>query len=130
MHPFGIEKRRADLIRSVAARAAWIDACASMPLADAEARLRSISGIGPWTVAEVSRLAFGDADAVSVGDFHVPHLVSWALAGEPRGADERMLQLLEPYRPFRGLVQLLLERSGARAPAFGPRMDVRAIDRI
>jgi 3-methyladenine DNA glycosylase/8-oxoguanine DNA glycosylase len=130
MHRFGIEKRRADLIRFVSSRATWIDATASAPRADAAARLRSIRGIGPWTVAEVSRIGFGDADAVSVGDFHVPHLVSWALAGEPRGTDDRMLELLEPYRPFRGLVQLLLERSGARAPAFGPRMDVRAIERI
>jgi 3-methyladenine DNA glycosylase/8-oxoguanine DNA glycosylase len=130
MHPFGVEKRRADLIRSVASRSAWIDAAAAIPLGDARSRLLSVPGVGPWTVAEVSRLSFGDADAVSVGDFHVPHLISWALAGEPRGTDERMLELLEPYRPFRGLVQLLLERSGARAPAFAPRMDVRTIERI
>ena len=36
----------------------------------------------------------------------------------------------EPYRPHRGRVQLLLESSGIRAPAFGPRMEPRAIDRI
>ncbi len=130
MHPFGVEKRRADVIRAVSAKATWLDEAASMPLHDARARLRSVPGIGPWSVAEVSRLAFGDADAVSVGDFHVPHVVSWALAREPRGTDARMLELLEPFRPFRGLVQLVLERSGARAPAFGPRMDVRAIERI
>jgi endonuclease III len=130
MHPFGLEKRRADVIRAACAKATWLGETASMSLDDARSRLRAFPGIGPWTVAEVSRLAFGDADAVSVGDFHVPHLVSWALAGEPRGTDERMLELLEPYRPFRGLVQLLLERSGAWAPAFGPRMDVRAIERI
>jgi 3-methyladenine DNA glycosylase/8-oxoguanine DNA glycosylase len=130
MHPFGIEKRRADVIRSVCAKAARIDATASIPSDDARARLLAFPGVGPWTVAEVSRLAYGDADAVSVGDFHVPHLIAYALAGEARATDERMLELLEPYRPFRGLVQLLLERSGARAPAFGPRMDVRAIERI
>ena len=130
MHPCGIEKRRADVIRSVCARAPWIDDAASLAGEPARARLRSMPGIGAWTAAEVARLAFGDADAVSIGDFHVPHLVSWALAGEARGDDARMLELLEPYRPFRGLVQLLLERSGARAPAFGPRMDVRAIERI
>ena len=44
----------------------------------------------------------GDADAVSVGDFHLKHLVSHALAGEPRGTDARMLELLEPFaRPPR-----------------------------
>ncbi len=130
MHPFGIERRRADLLRAVCARAGWLDAAAEMPLDAARARIGAMRGIGPWTVAEVSRLGLGDADAVSVGDFHVPHLVAWALAGEARAGDDRMLELLEPYRPFRGLAQLLLERSGVRAPAFGPRMDVRAIDRI
>jgi hypothetical protein len=41
-----------------------------------------------------------------------------------------MLELLEPYRPHRGRVQRLLELSGIRAPAFGPKMEPRAIDRI
>src|SRR4029453_406544 len=41
----------------------------------------------------------GDPDAVPVGDFHLPHLVAGALAGEPRGTDERML---EPLAPFAG----------------------------
>jgi 3-methyladenine DNA glycosylase/8-oxoguanine DNA glycosylase len=75
-------------------------------------------------------VGLGDADAVSLGDFHVPHVVAWALAREPRGNDERMLELLEPYRPFRGLVQLLLEAAGIGAPRFGPRMAPRAIERI
>jgi 3-methyladenine DNA glycosylase/8-oxoguanine DNA glycosylase len=86
-----------------------------------------LRGLGPWSVAEVARTALGDADAVSVGDFHVPNVVAWALTGEPRGTDERMLELLEPYRPHRGRVQRLLEASGIRAPSFGPRMEVRAI---
>jgi endonuclease III len=129
-HPFGVERRRAEVVRAVCARTAWIDQTAALPLEVAEERLSSLHGLGPWTVAEVARLAFGDADAVSVGDFHVPNIVAWALAREPRGSDERMLELLEPYRPHRGRVQRLLEVSGIRAPAFGPRMGPRAIDRI
>jgi len=128
MHPFGVEQRRAVVIRSLGARARWIDGAASP--SEAAARLRSIRGIGAWTVAEVARLGLGDADAVSIGDYHLPHLVAWTLAREPRATDERMLELLEPYRPFRGLVQLVLERSGARAPAFGPRMEIRSIERV
>jgi hypothetical protein len=91
---------------------------------------RRCRGSDRGRLREVARLAFGDADAVSVGDDHVPNIVAWALAGEPRGSDERMLELLEPYRPHRGRVQRLLEVSGIRAPAFGPRMGPRAIDRI
>jgi 3-methyladenine DNA glycosylase/8-oxoguanine DNA glycosylase len=84
-------------------------------------------GVGPWTVAEVSRLALGDPDAVSVGDFHLPNLVGWVLAGEARCDDARMLALLEPYRGQRGRVQLLIEASAVREPAFGPRMESRSI---
>jgi 3-methyladenine DNA glycosylase/8-oxoguanine DNA glycosylase len=129
-HPFGVERRRAEVLRSVCARAEWLDASADLPPEQAEARLGSLPGVGPWSVAEVARLSLGDADAVSVGDFHLKHLVAWALAREPRGTDERMLELLEPYRPHRGRVQRLLESSGIRAPAFGPRMEVHAIDRL
>jgi 3-methyladenine DNA glycosylase/8-oxoguanine DNA glycosylase len=129
-HPFGVERRRAEVIRTVCARTAWIDETAALSIDVAEDRLSSVHGIGVWTVAEVARIALGDADAVSVGDYHVPNIVAWALAREPRGSDERMLELLEPYRPHRGRAQRLLETSGIRAPAFGPRMEPRAIDRI
>lgn len=129
-HPFGIERRRAEVLRAACARSAWLDATADLPLEEAKERIGLLHGVGPWSVAEVARTALGDADAVSVGDYHLPNLVSWALAREPRGTDERMLELLEPFRPHRGRVQRLLEASGIRAPAFGPRMEVRAIDRI
>jgi 3-methyladenine DNA glycosylase/8-oxoguanine DNA glycosylase len=128
-HPFGVERRRAEVLRMIGHRAAWLDDAAGLPLEEASARIGSLHGLGPWTIAEVARIALGDADAVSVGDFHVPHLVAWALAREARGSDERMLELLEPYRPHRGRVQLLLEISRIRPPAFGPRMEPRAIDR-
>jgi 3-methyladenine DNA glycosylase/8-oxoguanine DNA glycosylase len=78
-------------------------------------------------VAETARVAFGDPDAVSVGDYHIPNLVAWALAGEPRGDDARMLSLLEPYRGQRGRVQRLLEVSGIRAPRYGPRLAPRRL---
>jgi 3-methyladenine DNA glycosylase/8-oxoguanine DNA glycosylase len=74
--------------------------------------------------------AFGDPDAVSVGDFHIPNMVAWALAGEPRGIDERMLELLEPYRGQRGRVIRLLELAGFGAPRYGPRLSPRRIDGI
>ena len=129
-HPFGVEQRRANVLRRMCSRAAWLDGSETLPLDLAKARIGSLHGIGPWSVAEVARIALGDADAVSVGDYHVPNIVAWALAREPRGTDERMLELLDPFRPHRGRVQALLELSGIRAPAFGARMEVRAIDRM
>lgn len=127
-HPLGIERRRADVIRRAAARAAWLDASADT--AEAWRRLSSLPGIGPWTVAEVLRPALGDPDAVSIGDWHVPNTVAWALAGEPRATDERMLELLEPYRGQRGRVQRLLEVGRITAPRYGPRMAPRSIAAI
>jgi 3-methyladenine DNA glycosylase/8-oxoguanine DNA glycosylase len=118
-HHFGLERRRADLIRTAAQLAPRIEDAAP---AEAYARLAALRGIGPWTLAEVGRIAFGDPDAVSVGDYHLPNLVAWALAREPRADDARMLALLEPYRGQRGRVQRLLEASGIRAPRYGPRM--------
>jgi 3-methyladenine DNA glycosylase/8-oxoguanine DNA glycosylase len=129
-HPFGIERRRADVIREVARKQVWIDAAAELALPEARERIGSLRGIGPWSVAEVGRLSLGDADAVSVGDFHVPHIVSWALAREARGSDQRMLELLEPYAPHRGRAQRLIEMAGVRPPKFGPRIEVRSIASI
>jgi 3-methyladenine DNA glycosylase/8-oxoguanine DNA glycosylase len=129
-HPFGVERRRAEIVRSICARAGWFEAAVDLPHPEASARLASFPGLGPWSVAEVARTSFGDADAVSVGDYHVKHQVAWILARELRGSDERMLELLEPFRPHRGRVQRLIESSGIPEPAFGPRAERRAIDRI
>jgi 3-methyladenine DNA glycosylase/8-oxoguanine DNA glycosylase len=129
-HPLGLERRRADLIRAISRDAAAFEALVDAPLETAYARLRSIPGIGAWTAAEVGVRALGDVDAVSVGDFHLPHLVAYALAGEPRATDARMLELLEPYRGRRALVVRLLELSGLRAPRYGPRLAPRRIEGI
>jgi 3-methyladenine DNA glycosylase/8-oxoguanine DNA glycosylase len=130
MHPFGVERRRAETLRFACERATRIDALAALDGPAARDALIRFPGIGPWTAAEVTRLGLADADAVSVGDFHLPNVVAWALAGEPRGTDERMLELLEPYRGHRGRVQRLLEAGNIKAPRYGPRADIRTMDRI
>lgn len=125
-HPLGVERRRADLVRTVAARAARFEEIVAMPLPDAYRRLTALPGLGPWTAAEVALRALGDPDAVSVGDFHLPNLVAFALAGERRASDARMLELLEPFRGQRGRVIRLLEASGIWPPARGPRFAPRS----
>lgn len=130
LHPAGIERRRADAIRRVAVRATWLEAARTLQPGEARARLMTIPGVGPWTAAETTRSAFGDADAVSVGDFHTPHTVSWALAGEARADDARMLELLEPYVGQRARAVRLLELAGITAPRYGPRFRPRSIAAI
>lgn len=130
VHRFGIERRRFVVIQNAAWVADLINGTAALPPADARARLMSLPGIGPWSAAEVSIVALGDRDAVSIGDYHLPHQVAWALAGEARGSDARMLELLEPYRGHRARVIRLLTIGGVQAPRFGPRMRLRAIARF
>lgn len=127
LHPLGIERRRADTIRRAAAVADRLERATTLPTGEAMALLASVPGIGPWTAAEALRAAAGDPDLVGLGDFHLPNLVAWALAREPRADDARMLELLEPFRGQRGRVVRLLEASGIQAPRFGPRMPLRSL---
>lgn len=126
-HALGLERRRAELLRGLGRGGARIESWTALSPEDARVHLGSIPGIGPWTAAEATRVAFGDPDAVSLGDAHLPDLVSWALAGEPRADDARMLELLAPYAGQRARVVRLLEVSGVKIPRFGPRFAPRRI---
>ncbi len=129
LHLIGMERRRADALKRVCAHAARLEEAGRGSTTLLQERLQAIPGVGAWTSAEVARAAHGAPDAVSVGDYHLKHLVSWALAGEERGSDARMLELLEPYAGHRGRVCLLLEAAGLRAPRRGPRQRVQPLAR-
>jgi len=129
-HRFGIERRRFAVIQLAASRAARLEASTALEPAEGRRLLMTLPGIGPWSAAEVSAVAYGDRDVVSLGDYHLPHQVAWALAGEARGTEARMLELLEPYRGHRARVIRLLTLGGIQAPRFGPRMRLRRIAAI
>jgi 3-methyladenine DNA glycosylase/8-oxoguanine DNA glycosylase len=129
-HRAGVDGKRQRAIRAAASVAGRLEECVGLPLDRAAARLRLVPGIGEWTAAETLQRATGAPDAVSVGDYHLPNLVSWVLAGRPRGTDADMLSLLEPWRGQRQRVMRLVELCGERAPRRGPRFhytDIRAI---
>lgn len=128
-HALGLEQGRAATLQRVAREAGRIAALADGDAAESRQWLSRIRGIGQWTTAETVAITHGDADAVSVGDYHHKHLVAWHLTGRPRGTDEEMLELLEPFRPHRGRVVRLLATRGW-PPAFGPRMPIRSIETI
>jgi 3-methyladenine DNA glycosylase/8-oxoguanine DNA glycosylase len=90
---------------------------------DADAKLRTLPGVGGWTSAEVRQRAFGDPDAVSFGDYHVAKDVGWALLGR-RIDDDQLAELLEEWRPHRGRVQAYVALAGIGAPRRGPRMSL------
>jgi 3-methyladenine DNA glycosylase/8-oxoguanine DNA glycosylase len=128
-HRMGIERSRADTIAQVCRRANRVHEVADMSIADGYARLMAFGGIGIWTAAVTMWTALGDPDAVPVGDFHVKNVVAYALAGEPRATDDRMLELLEPYAGHRGRVLELLALDGWKAPKYGPKQRIRSIAR-
>lgn len=129
-HPMGIERKRAEIIRRVCAEAGRLEALTSSTSREGQRRLQTIPGVGRWTASEVARIAWGDADAVRLGDFHLPGLVSWALAAERRADDARMLELLEPYRGHRGRAVRLLQLGRRYPPRRAPRMSPRSIEAI
>jgi 3-methyladenine DNA glycosylase/8-oxoguanine DNA glycosylase len=120
-HRSGIEAVRARTIIRAARVASRLEVSDT---AEADRRLRSLPGIGVWTSAEVRQRALGDADAVSVGDYHIPGIVGWALTGR-KVDDAGMLELLEPYAGHRYRVTRMLELTGGGPPRRGPRMPVR-----
>lgn len=128
-HRLGIERRRADVIRRVCARADRIEGWAASSPAEARQRLATMTGIGPWTTATVTLASHGDPDAVIVGDYHIPHMVCLALTGTD-GDDDRMLEVLEPYRGHRARVQRLVALSGIGRPRRAPRARIRSIASI
>ncbi len=61
---------------------------------------------------------------MSVGDYHLPAVVGWALAGRVVD-DDGMLELLAPYAGHRYRATRLVELSGAHPPRRGPRLALR-----
>lgn len=123
-HRAGVEAVRARTIAGAARVAGRLEQIVDLPPAEADRRLRTLPGIGPWTSAEIRQRACGDADAVSVGDYHLPTQVGWALAG--RAVDDaEMLELLAPYPGHRHRASILAVLAGAAPPRRGPRNAAR-----
>jgi 3-methyladenine DNA glycosylase/8-oxoguanine DNA glycosylase len=124
-HRLGLDGRRRRTVIATAHVANRIDECAYLDTEISAKRLRSLFGVGEWTVAETLQRSHGAPDLVSVGDYHIPNLVGFAMTGEPRTDDAGMLSLLAPYAGHRQRVVRLLEASGRRAPRYGPRVQLR-----
>ena len=123
-HLAGVEAVKARVIAAAARVAGRLEEVTAMSSGDADRRLRAIPGIGHWTSAEVRQRACGDADAVSIGDYHLPALVGWALAGRPVD-DAEMLELLAPYPGHRHRASILASLTGTAPGRRGPRLAVR-----
>ena len=130
LHSFGIERRRAQTIVRASSQAHHFFDTSKWQLSHpstATALLTTYDGVGIWTAATAGSVAFGDPDALLVGDFHVKNNVVFALTGRPRGTDAEMIELLAPYSGHRGRVTKWLELDGWSAPKFGPRQRLQSI---
>ncbi|WP_245645334.1 DNA-3-methyladenine glycosylase family protein [Pseudonocardia acaciae] len=119
-HRAGVDSARRRALLAAATVAHRLEGAVALGGARGRELLRRVPGIGVWTAAEVAQRAWGDPDAVSVGDFHIPSVVGWALLGRPLD-DAGMLEVLAPYAPQRQRAVRYIEASGFRRPRFGPR---------
>ncbi|MCP5057752.1 MAG: DNA-3-methyladenine glycosylase 2 family protein [bacterium] len=127
--PLGILPRQGETLRRIGERASRLEEAGQMTEADAFARLTALPGLGSWTASSVMGRGLGFADQVPLGDWNLPHLVAFRLAGEERADDARMIELLEPFRGHRGRVIRWLHTTGKNRPRRGPRMALRPLPR-
>lgn len=104
----GIDPRRSRILLTLAKELRLHPLTPAMTHEQLRLRLSRIPGIGPWTLEMFMGFGAADTDAAITGDLKIPHFVSHALTGEPRSTDQRMLELLEPFRPQRFRVIRLL----------------------
>ncbi|MGW0916407.1 DNA-3-methyladenine glycosylase family protein [Streptomyces sp. NPDC002784] len=129
-HRAGVDNKRASTILRCVRVAARMEQAVGMAPEDARARLEVVPGVGPWTSAEVVQRSHGAADAVTVGDLHLPGIVGFALAGDRDADDAVMLSLLEPYAGQRHRAARLILLSGRVPGRRAPRMPVGDIGRL
>ncbi len=118
-----VDPARSRTVVTASRSAAALERTVGLAVDEADRRLRSLPGVGVWTSAEVRSRAHGDADAVSFGDYHVAKDVGWALTGEAVD-DAGLAVLLEPFRPHRLRVQVLVGMAGLGRPRRGPRLSL------
>lgn len=126
-HRLWVQPALSKTIQRVAERAGTIHQLSARTAAQTDAvaelaqRLRSMPGIGEWTVAEALQRSHGSADLPSVGDYHLSNFVGAAMTGA-RTDDPGMLRLLAPYSPHRQRIIRLLKLSGFRDQKYGPKL--------
>lgn len=129
-HRANVDPGRARTIVGCAQRADALERLTGRGAVEARQALTSLPGVGVWTAAETAQRAFGDADALSIGDYHIAKMIGWTLTGQPVD-DAGMVELLEPERPHRYRVVRLLEASGlAYEPRRGARLPVQHISNL
>jgi 3-methyladenine DNA glycosylase/8-oxoguanine DNA glycosylase len=116
LESMGIDAKRAMALLRFAREMRFVSLKPGIDFTQLRHTLLRVAGIGPWTTETVLGYGAGDTDAAIPGDLHLPHLVCYGLAGETEGSDERMMELLEPFRGHRFRIIRLLSESRIPVP--------------
>ncbi len=129
LQSFGIGRKRARTLLHVARAAHTMLHALDLPTEQAAQHLQRVRGIGPWTSATVLGMRMGRPEPILLGDYHLPNTIGWALAGEPRSTEARMLELLAPFEGHAFRVVRLIYAAGITAPRRGPKRAMRQTGR-
>lgn len=121
----GIHRQQAKTLRELAFAISALRRAAGLPTVEAAQLLQQIPGIGEWTASMALGMRLGRPEPLVRGDLHLPHTVAWALAGEPRGSEARMTELLAPFDGVAFYVVRLLYAARIEAPRRRPKRELR-----
>jgi DNA-3-methyladenine glycosylase II len=116
----GLSRRKVATLRDIAGR------FADGSLSDEELRrlpddeilslLTAIPGVGPWTVHGMLIVALDRADVVMPGDLALRKAIKRSYQLDHLPSQEEVLQLAEPWRPYRSLATAYLFQVGPEDP--------------
>ena len=108
----GLSRQKADYIKGLAERivAGNIDLDALKNMDDARARETIVGwrGFGRWSADYVLVRGLARPDNVPINDIGIRNVIGEHLGNGKRATAEEVADLLEPYRPYRGLVAFYL----------------------
>ncbi len=106
----GLTSRRAETLRSIAREVALgrIDLGPAASLDEAQDRLASVPGIGPWTAQVIALRAFGEPDAFPAGDLGLRKALANGGALPTAAAVEARARAWRPWRAY-ALIHLWTE---------------------
>ena len=120
LHGYGISQQRVGLIRELARLGERIPRWADESVVDLRRRLLSIPRLGVWTVDHFLGFSLNEPDAVPLGDFQLPHTVSWALEKSPRATTSICLSFSNRGRVVAGTYYGFFLRRTSKVPGVVP----------
>ncbi|MBN1153121.1 MAG: DNA-3-methyladenine glycosylase 2 family protein [Dehalococcoidia bacterium] len=108
----GLTRQKADYIHNLSLRVASgelnLDALKSMSDAEAKATIVGLRGFGAWSADYVLLRGLARPDSVPTGDVAIRDVVGKYLGDGLRTSSAGVEELLEPFRPYRGLLAFYL----------------------